>query len=302
MPQLGALQSRPRAPPAPPRQARRALPPPDACASRTSSASTALAVQRLDRRLVAIYKQSDPTTIDVVLAAKSFQDVLDQLDYLGAIASRTSTSPPRSQTAKQQVAGCAREDAHGRAATASRARRARSARRAQQEAILRGAAARRARHQLAGRALRRSRTRSRRRRRRSSRRSGESQALAVASAALARPRLRRGALVERRRSTDTTSTAHGAPAGRAELHLAGERPDHEPVRHALGHAASGDRHRRPDGHADPRRRRRQGHLLRLDVRLRQPRDDRPRRRPTRPPTATSRASRSPAARTSRRAR
>jgi len=48
----------------------------------------ALSVQRLNRRLVAIYEQDDPTTIDVLLSAKSFQDVLDQLDYLGAIASQ----------------------------------------------------------------------------------------------------------------------------------------------------------------------------------------------------------------------
>ena len=45
-------------------------------------------MQRLDQRLVAIYKQNSPSTIDVLLAAKSFQDVLDQLDYLGAIAAQ----------------------------------------------------------------------------------------------------------------------------------------------------------------------------------------------------------------------
>ena len=70
----------------------------------TSEREYHLAVQRLDQRLVAIYKQNNPTTLDVLLAAKSFQDVLDQLDYLGAIAGRTSTSPPRSPRAKHQVA------------------------------------------------------------------------------------------------------------------------------------------------------------------------------------------------------
>ncbi len=53
---------------------------------RTLQRQYALAVERLDRRLVAIYQQPDPTTIDVLLAAHSFQDVLDQVQYLGAIA------------------------------------------------------------------------------------------------------------------------------------------------------------------------------------------------------------------------
>jgi len=63
-----------------------------------------LALQRLDQRLVAIYKQEDPTTIDVLLAAKSFQDVLDQLDYLGAIAVQDKHVATAVATAKRQVA------------------------------------------------------------------------------------------------------------------------------------------------------------------------------------------------------
>jgi murein DD-endopeptidase MepM/ murein hydrolase activator NlpD len=47
-----------------------------------------LAVQRLNLRLVDIYKQNEPTTVDVLLAARNFDDVLDQLDYLGAIAAQ----------------------------------------------------------------------------------------------------------------------------------------------------------------------------------------------------------------------
>jgi len=45
-----------------------------------------LAVQRLDFRLVSMYKNGQPSTIDVVLDARSFDDVLSQLDYLGAVA------------------------------------------------------------------------------------------------------------------------------------------------------------------------------------------------------------------------
>ena len=63
-----------------------------------------LALQRLDQRLVAIYKQNDPSTIDVLLAAKSFQDVLDQLDYLGAIAVQDKHVATAVAAAKHQVA------------------------------------------------------------------------------------------------------------------------------------------------------------------------------------------------------
>jgi murein DD-endopeptidase MepM/ murein hydrolase activator NlpD len=64
----------------------------------------ALAVQRLERRLVAIYEEPAPTTVDVVLAARSFQDVLDQLDYLGAIASQDKRIAGQVATAERQVA------------------------------------------------------------------------------------------------------------------------------------------------------------------------------------------------------
>jgi len=45
-----------------------------------------LAVQRLDFRLVSMYQNVQPTAIDVVLDARNFDDVLSQLDYLGAVA------------------------------------------------------------------------------------------------------------------------------------------------------------------------------------------------------------------------
>ncbi len=40
------------------------------------------ALKRLDRRLVALYKEDDVDTIDVVVSASSFADALDQLDYM----------------------------------------------------------------------------------------------------------------------------------------------------------------------------------------------------------------------------
>ena len=63
----------------------------------------ALAVKRLNLRLIDIYKQDEPTTVDVLLAARSFNDVLDQLDYLGAIAKQDKTVAGQVATAKRQI-------------------------------------------------------------------------------------------------------------------------------------------------------------------------------------------------------
>ena len=63
----------------------------------------ALAVRRLNLRLIDIYKQDEPTTVDVLLAARSFDDVLDQLDYLGAIAAQDKKVASQVGTAKRQV-------------------------------------------------------------------------------------------------------------------------------------------------------------------------------------------------------
>jgi peptidoglycan DL-endopeptidase CwlO len=96
----------------------------------------ALSVQRLNRRLVAIYKQEDPTTIDVLLTAKSFQDVLDQLDYLGAIAKQDKHVASAVATAKRQVKVARAKTAVVRNGVANEARAIGA--RVQQEAILRG--------------------------------------------------------------------------------------------------------------------------------------------------------------------
>jgi len=62
-----------------------------------------LAVERLDLRLVDIYKQDEPTTVDVLLAARSFDDVLSQLDYLGAIATQDKRVAAAVASSKHQV-------------------------------------------------------------------------------------------------------------------------------------------------------------------------------------------------------
>jgi murein DD-endopeptidase MepM/ murein hydrolase activator NlpD len=96
----------------------------------------ALSVQRLDRRLVDIYKQSEPTTVDILLTARSFQDVLDQLDYLGAIASQDKHVAEAVATAKRQVKVARARTAVVRQGVANEARLIGA--RVQQAAILRG--------------------------------------------------------------------------------------------------------------------------------------------------------------------
>jgi murein DD-endopeptidase MepM/ murein hydrolase activator NlpD len=47
-----------------------------------------LSVRRWGERLVAIYEGGEPSTLDIVLDAQSFSDVLDQLDYVNSIAAQ----------------------------------------------------------------------------------------------------------------------------------------------------------------------------------------------------------------------
>lgn len=96
----------------------------------------ALALRRLNMRLVDIYKSNEPTAIDVVLEAKSFGDVLHELDYLGAIASQDKSIAAQVSAAKYQV-GVQRR----RTTTLRRGVRQEMqviSARAQQQAILRG--------------------------------------------------------------------------------------------------------------------------------------------------------------------
>jgi murein DD-endopeptidase MepM/ murein hydrolase activator NlpD len=47
-----------------------------------------VAVERLSSRLVAVYESGEPSTLDVLIDAQSFSDILDQLDYLSSIAAQ----------------------------------------------------------------------------------------------------------------------------------------------------------------------------------------------------------------------
>jgi murein DD-endopeptidase MepM/ murein hydrolase activator NlpD len=63
----------------------------------------ALSVKRLNLRLVNMYKQSEPTAVDIVLAARSFDDVISTLDYLGAVAKQDKKIAFAVAAAKRRV-------------------------------------------------------------------------------------------------------------------------------------------------------------------------------------------------------
>ncbi len=62
-----------------------------------------LALLRLNLRLVDIYKQDEPTTVDVILEARSFNDVINELNYLGEIAAQDKSVAAQVATAKRQI-------------------------------------------------------------------------------------------------------------------------------------------------------------------------------------------------------
>jgi murein DD-endopeptidase MepM/ murein hydrolase activator NlpD len=95
-----------------------------------------LAVQRLDMRLVNIYKTGEPTAVDVVLEARSFDDVLSQLDYLGAVAKQDKKVALAVQTARRQVRVARLQTRKVRQGVAQETRVISA--RTQQQAILRG--------------------------------------------------------------------------------------------------------------------------------------------------------------------
>ncbi len=63
----------------------------------------ALAEQRLNERLVAIYQSSDPTPVEVVLNAASFTDLLDQLDYLRSMGEQDRRIARQVAAAQREV-------------------------------------------------------------------------------------------------------------------------------------------------------------------------------------------------------
>jgi len=95
-----------------------------------------LALIRLDERLVNIYKQPEPGTIDLVLQAKSFQDVLDEIDYVGLVAKEDKTIAAQVQASKLAVAAARKKTAAVQQTVENEANVINA--RVQQTAILRG--------------------------------------------------------------------------------------------------------------------------------------------------------------------
>jgi murein DD-endopeptidase MepM/ murein hydrolase activator NlpD len=95
-----------------------------------------LALIRLDNRLVSIYKQPDPGTLDLVLQAKSFQDVLDEINYLGLVANQDETIATQVAQAKKAVMVARKRTAAVRRSVQNEANKINA--RVQQAAILRG--------------------------------------------------------------------------------------------------------------------------------------------------------------------
>jgi murein DD-endopeptidase MepM/ murein hydrolase activator NlpD len=61
-----------------------------------------------DQRLVAIYQEEEPQVVDVVLSAKSFTELLDQLDYLEQVSGQDRAIARQLGTAKTNVAAARR--------------------------------------------------------------------------------------------------------------------------------------------------------------------------------------------------
>jgi murein DD-endopeptidase MepM/ murein hydrolase activator NlpD len=94
-----------------------------------------LALLRLEERLVRIYEEPTPTAVDVLLAAKSFRDVLDELSYLRTIAAQDKRIAAEVKSAKRQTAAARRHTVSVRQTVRAETRVIRG--RAQQVAILR---------------------------------------------------------------------------------------------------------------------------------------------------------------------
>jgi peptidoglycan hydrolase CwlO-like protein len=63
----------------------------------------AKSLRELNLRMIDIYETRDPTLVDVILESKSFQDLLDQLHYLEAIAKQDKRIAGEVATARDEV-------------------------------------------------------------------------------------------------------------------------------------------------------------------------------------------------------
>ncbi len=237
----------------------------------------------LAKRLVTIYEEGTPSTIDFLIGARSITDVLNQADYVTRIGKEDQQIAAQVRSAKLAV-NAARVHTVALEARVRGEQRTISARAAQARAVRDALVG--ARDSLAGTQQQKLVALSKLTASEQAEAS-EIDALQAASnriaaqiraaqaAAAARAERRRVRHDARRRPVDGAAAAVGVVLG---ADLAGERAGHQPLRLALGPHAPGHRHRRADRNADPRRRRGDRHLLRLGGGLRQLRRARQRRR------------------------
>ena len=81
-----------------------------------------LAMERLDRRVVELYKQDNVDTLDVVVSAASFSDALDQLDYMNDIGNQDVHVSASVEAARDEmrVLRAQTRETHRRVAAATR--------------------------------------------------------------------------------------------------------------------------------------------------------------------------------------
>jgi murein DD-endopeptidase MepM/ murein hydrolase activator NlpD len=82
----------------------------------------ALAVARVNARLIDIYESPDPSLADVMLSAHSIDDLLDKVEYANAIALQDRSIAAAVTRAKRQLAGARSQTRTLRAAAASESR------------------------------------------------------------------------------------------------------------------------------------------------------------------------------------
>lgn len=75
-----------------------------------------IAQRRLNERLVSIYETEDPNALEVVLSARTFGDLLDQLDYLNHLGGLDKRIAGQVARAKEQMRRARAETARTRAA------------------------------------------------------------------------------------------------------------------------------------------------------------------------------------------
>ena len=224
-----------------------------------------IALQKLEARLVQLYETADTDELDVLLQSNSLSDVIEQIDYFRTIgdadkqlADHLKILSSQMRLARMMTASTKRDVAE---ATAVLARETEKQRAARDALVVRQNAL------AAARANQRSLLVTVR-----SQRERDEEDLSKMQAASA-------AIAAQIRAHQNASGSGGNGTSSSGLDLAGQRADHQRLRPALGQHSRGDRHRRLVRHAHPRRRVRNGHLLRLDGRLRQLRGHRPRQRP-----------------------